>query len=454
MSRLIIHFGMHKTGSSSIQEFLFRHLADPRFRYIDLGAANSSGKIATAFMEEPHTYHAHQKRGRSMQEVSWLRDQTIARLRAELERARGRTAILSGEFVPYLRDQELAALSDFVSSFGYSVHAVGYVRAPKAYMQSAFQQRVKEGKDVLNPWGLYPDYRERFHRLEDVFGKDHVRFWYFDPKSFPSGCVVQDFCRRLGIEFSGENVVRVNDALSLPALSLLYTYRRFGPGYGVGPTAVRENNRLIERLRALPGAKLRFHSSLVAPVINANRADLAWMETRLGVPLVEDLVIDDEHAVRSEDDLLTCSPETLNWLGRQLGAEPEKHWHPRMTPNEVASRMHKLRRKIVEERAFRSARVRRGVEQGGVEMNVNELVGKVREAAPDSLEDVPDAKAVGLLRAAFEQIAVELESIDEGRVVIGSLGQFYVKQVERNREGAAKLIKRIVFRPAQPRDGA
>ena len=37
MSGCVFHFGMHKTGSSSIQNSLYHGLGDPAFHYADLG---------------------------------------------------------------------------------------------------------------------------------------------------------------------------------------------------------------------------------------------------------------------------------------------------------------------------------------------------------------------------------------------------------------------------------
>lgn len=55
---------MHKTGSSSIQESLFRHASSlSNFHYLHAGKANSSGAIATAFSDNPIKYHANRKSG-------------------------------------------------------------------------------------------------------------------------------------------------------------------------------------------------------------------------------------------------------------------------------------------------------------------------------------------------------------------------------------------------------
>ena len=46
---IIIHIGMHKTGSSSIQQTLHKYMNDKRFTYVDLGHANHSRQISSLF---------------------------------------------------------------------------------------------------------------------------------------------------------------------------------------------------------------------------------------------------------------------------------------------------------------------------------------------------------------------------------------------------------------------
>ena len=140
-------------------------------------------------------------------------------------------------------------------------------------MASSFQQRLKGGFERFDPAEFYPRYR-RLEVFDSVLGRERVSLWKFDPARFPEGDVVRDFCARLGIEIAPDDVVRVNESLSLPAMSILFAYRVHGPGYGEGPQAVRENWALARALQDVPGAKFRFHESAVAPVLEDNREDL------------------------------------------------------------------------------------------------------------------------------------------------------------------------------------
>ncbi len=344
---MIIHFGMHKTGTSSIQESLFRGLSDPRFYYVNFGMPNASNGVTMCFRTDLERYGPVRKSGVRQRKLAALKGDALERFASELEASGARIAVISGEHIGKLSASELRSMQEFLKARGRDDLApIAYVRRPKEYMESAFQQRVRNGLGALVAERLFPEYRERFAKFDAAFGRDRVQLALFDTGSFPGGCVVRDFCTRASIDFKAEDVVRVNEAISLPALSLLYTYRKLGPGFGVGPRVLLENKLLVNELRTLPGPKVRLHSSLVGPVIDARREEIAWMEARLGVSLKEDIAAQDDGAIRSEEDLLKYAPETLRWLGEKLGADHAARWRPDMAPSEVAEWMHALRLKL------------------------------------------------------------------------------------------------------------
>jgi hypothetical protein len=306
---------------------------------------NAGEPIATAFKNVPEDYRANKRRGLDKAEVLRIKEKVRKLLDAQLKAAGNKTIIISGEEISKLEEDEFGALHQYLSGIHPSVLAVGYIRPPQAFMESAFQQRIKLGASKFNVANLYPNYRKRFEKFINVLGKENVRFWRFEPSAFPSGCVVQDFCSRLGIQFGPRDVLRINEGLSLQAVALLYTHAKFGPDYGVGARVMRQNKKLVRRVARLKGPKLRFHSSLVRPVIESRQEDIRWMEAQIGDSLSEEYR-DDEHAIRSENDLLTYSPDALRWLDEQLGVKSRGEHHGGASAQVVADSMHRLRDKL------------------------------------------------------------------------------------------------------------
>ena len=319
--RTYVHFGMPKTGSTSIQWTLYRYFHKPRetWCHVGMGLKPSGNR----FIDVVFRTQVPQGFQNIMKKYAISADQLLAE-RAEMERifARNlqevgeRTAVLTSESIPGLDFPKLKDLQRRIAEAGLEARAVGYIRAPKGYIESNFQEEVKGGNGEFRYAALFPRYRNRFEPLERAFGRDNVEFWPFEPKTFVNGCVVQDFCSRIELKMPARRAVRSNDSLSLPALTLLYTYRKLIPKH-ISAKFTVGTIELIKRLQSLEGAKLRFHSSLIEPLVEEHREQMAWMEDR-GVSLKEDLTASDATAVRSEEDLLTVAPESLLWLAENI----------------------------------------------------------------------------------------------------------------------------------------
>lgn len=343
--RCILHFGMHKTGSSSIQKTLFYLAADVPWTYLNGGKPNASVALHTMFSSRPENNTRNVRQGLSETEVL-RRRQALFRLMEAQIAATDKNLVLSGEGMTALAEEELQRLLDWIRPFVDEIVAVGYVRPPKAYMESAFQQVVKGGRSVFNLDAVYPGYRTRFEKFEKLLGRGKVEYRLFDPGVFPDGCVVRDFAARMGVTLKDGDVQRVNESISMEALALLYAYRKHGEAYGVGEAAIRENTMLIKKLAELKGHKLRFSPDLVRPILEARRADIAWMEERLERPFNEDWDTHAEHEVTGEADMLKFSEESLVALRQWAG---ETAAQGGASPADVAQLVGRLRRRLVEE---------------------------------------------------------------------------------------------------------
>lgn len=345
---IILHFGMQKTGSTAIQSALYRHLTDargdPRFAYIHFGTANSSPMLVAGFGRKPEAFHQYRLGGTPASEIARLKEQALARLGEELTRVGTRAGVLSAESLSNFTETELEGLCAAIErQGGRRIRAVGYLRRPTEFMGSAFQQRLKADLAQWDLDRLYPGYRRRLGKFDSVLGQANVELWLFDPRRFPGGCVVQDFCRRLGITMGGSAVKRVNESLSLSAVALLYAYRKLGEGHGVGVQAQRDNESLIRELSRLEGPRFRWHPVLVDPVLSRQREDIRWAEARLGESLGDEAPADVERAVRSEADLLRCAAEAGRALAQRLGRDDLVPTGRDMEPPEVAALVHALK---------------------------------------------------------------------------------------------------------------
>jgi hypothetical protein len=345
-NQCILHFGIPKTGTSSIQESLYLGLKDPRFHYCDLGSSNGSRGLTSLFGNSPSEKHFNR--------IYDLGDRKFAKYQKDIDRlfeksishasSHGKTLIISAESAWIMNAEELLRIRRYMEDRSFSVKTITYLRPLKQWLESIFQQRVKGGRadfhDIQN--GIFHlKFRDRIQVMEDVFGMENVEIIKYDKRNLKEGCAVKDFCHRLGIHFDPDDVRRVNESLSLPAIKFLYTYYKMGPGYGKGNLAIMSNNLLSYTIMPrLEGPPLHFHSSAVRSVIDEVASQRPWLEERLGIPFDEDILESDgTDCIREEADFFKYDRESLEWLAMKTGRRIADN------PTEVAECIHRLRMK-------------------------------------------------------------------------------------------------------------
>ena len=353
MARCIIHIGMPKTGSTSVQQSL-RRFADDNFVYPELtDSPNHILPVLALFTKDAVRHFNH--RLRDPKEIAAYCEAAPAIMKRAIEESRGRNLIISAENIGSMKPEGLRSMRDYFLSYFDEISVVGYVRSPAGYMISAFQQRVKQGSQPsFNPDVMYRPYGRSFSKLDNVFGRERVQLWKFDPGQFPGGCVVRDFCARVGISSPPARIVRRNDALSRQAVCLLYAYRKF-----LGNRTVREidwHGRLLGRLVAgLGNDKFRLSPELIRPLIEKNRADIEWMEARLGQSLREELGQYQPGDIRDEADLLRPDPVVARRIIEMLGDRAPAGVTGE-TPEQVGQLVDALRAKFADQRKLTRAR--------------------------------------------------------------------------------------------------
>ncbi len=346
LKHCILHVGLHKTGSTSIQTTLHSHLDDENFTYADLGSANHSVRIFSLFTDKPEEYHVHKKRALSLKEIEKFNHQARKMLIENIDSCTSENMIISAEDISSLSKAGVERLKKFLEEHFQKITVVAYVRPPFSLMESSFQQRLKGGlQKAFNIQNLYPRYGKKLRKFDVVFGKENVHLWKFDPKIFFGGDVVSDFCHRLNIKLDPGHINRTNEALSKEALSLLYIYRKFGSGYGSGKKVIGDNAQFINKLRSIGDTKPRFSSKLMEPVVQSNLEDMKWIEERMSVSFLEERE-DKETDITSESDLLHPDPSTVEALRQLIGKDLLPVGIKGETVEEVAELIHALRMKV------------------------------------------------------------------------------------------------------------
>ncbi|BBM87494.1 hypothetical protein [Candidatus Uabimicrobium amorphum] len=347
MKRLVLHFGMRKTGSTSIQQALTTGDLGPNWEYADLGKPNHSFAIQFAFQKKRSQRHIN----KDISESEFLQEKARNRvlLKTVLESCKKKNLIISGEGLFRLAQDELSEFNAMCLTHGFKVEAVGYLRDPKSCIESEFQQVLKDMHEVSFFQNLpYPNYQKTLSKFEEVFDRENVDYWLYDKDKLIDGCAVIDFLFRLGIKPRHLTIKQNNKSLSFRAVQFLYTYRKLGPVLVPNHLIKKRHWLLVQKLRELKGPSLSFSKKVIAPIIKSNHEDIKWANSRLNYPFsplknTDGLV----GCVDSESDLFHFDKESILWLMNLVNKRPAEY---STDPNQIAMWLNTLNLQLIEQR--------------------------------------------------------------------------------------------------------
>ncbi|QIR15129.1 hypothetical protein [Shewanella aestuarii] len=275
MKKCILHIGMHKTGSSSIQKCLFEGRNDlgEGIVYADLGTSNHSGAFSYAFKSDIHTHPYYTKRGHSDVDFKNYRAINLERIESELSREYS-VIIFSAEDLSGLESNDLIKVKELINKYVKHVEVIAYVREPISFAESAFQQKLKT--DYISPstLSLFPKYRSRFEKFEEIFG--NVVYVDYTSLIADGKSVVEDFCNRYNLPYTESK--SVNKSLSSVAVKFLHSYQAARKDIKINNAYTLKLERILSNLK---GNKFKLSKNIVNVGIEAIQEDICWMSQRL-----------------------------------------------------------------------------------------------------------------------------------------------------------------------------
>jgi hypothetical protein len=306
--KCVIHVGMHKTGSTSIQNVLASNQFD-EFDYLNLDVPNHSVALYTMFSGDSKGHHLLRHRGLDDAGVSSYREAMFKRLGQQLENCK-KTLVISGEVLSSPDSRNiLIAVRKFLAPYFAEIKVIGYVRPPVTFTQSDFQEGIKGGAGKFNVHQKFPKYKERFEKLDSTFGRENVELVKFSKETLYQQDVVRDFLSRMGLKNPQLTSGRANESLSLEVVSVLYAFQKSRLESGGASLSPHQRNALIEALRPIGSNKVIFGKQLVEELLGDYREEVQWMEARLGCGLHEQF--QRGISINSEADLLNIAKKQV-----------------------------------------------------------------------------------------------------------------------------------------------
>ena len=254
----IIHIGMPKTGTSSLQKALFFKkgvLLENNVNYFS--HSENHNMLATAF-GRPKA-----KGSQNLIVTKGAGPDIKKALIREVKKNKSETFIISAEGLSNAVPAGVKALHKALKPHFDHFKIVCYVREPFGYARSAAQQHIKAGsvsqKLIRNTlhrdqpgWGnVLPDYRRRLESYIKVFGKENMIVREFDIKKLKNQNIIDDFLVEC-INYKGSTAFfgsdRTNVSLSVTLGHLLETLNSEMPIKVDGKMNADRSNALISRL--------------------------------------------------------------------------------------------------------------------------------------------------------------------------------------------------------------
>lgn len=218
MKKLTIHAGMHKCGTSSIQQALYKYNGYEIF-YPRLSNTNHSLDITATFDYQNSAYAGFKYMvPKQIQELS---ERTLVTLDSALECHEN--LILSGEDIGLMTANGVNKMLTYFRDKVDYIQIIFYLRNPESFASSAFQEYLKQGMEDL-PSHIDPRYRFRIEKFLTSKLIDNLIIREFDSKKLRSGCVISDLFELLKIDNPYDSNISTNESLSELASKILWRF--------------------------------------------------------------------------------------------------------------------------------------------------------------------------------------------------------------------------------------
>lgn len=411
--RAIIHAGVHKTGTTSIQASLEKSvdlLRNQGIRFPIKGGYNHTSVLADAFKPFRTTQAENPAQCRPIDDFIPPQDGSI------------HTVIFSAEGLSNFNHESRLQFARWLREHFDEIQYIVYTREPLGFASSMAQERLKTylGETIGEVVEIPPlvHYRGIIENWIKDLAPDDIRVFDFKVASQSENGLFHHFCAQCGIEMTesiAANEIRENSSLSLPGAYMLSALNTFQPvklANGL-PNPVRDETD-HRNFTQIGGPKFRLPIETEKFVLERLHDEILWLDKEFGISY-QNIEIDKE--VERVNLKAAKQPEwflhALNVL--EIGETDKLELENDMTDENILN------------------------------LPVKDIVDQIKAADPQ-LEGLPGKRGVRVVKTALGKLLDELDTIEEGAVRVPGFGTFRV--VPGVAEGDDKKTKRIVFRPA------
>lgn len=275
----ILHVGIHKTGSSAIQQRLADY-DDGRIFYANMGDPNHSYLLYTAFSPRYMEYWFWKARGLDRSAIIDKRKQALALFERELSKEERDCVIFSGEDISLIEEEGLKALIEMINAYCEQKTVIAYVRDPLEFAASNFQQQVLGGLANSSP-SITPSFRFRFERLSNIVNKQNIILRDFSREGLKDGDVVYDFAELAGLDRTRFKPLVVGESMSSDALKWIFLFNNTCPVHSGDDFLFKARNRFNRAVVALYQDSERIPKEVFLNCADYSEVD--WLAENFGI---------------------------------------------------------------------------------------------------------------------------------------------------------------------------
>ena len=231
MTKLLIHIGMEKTGSTSIQKALIdcrKKLAQQSIKYPRFIRRENHNYLASAYID-PKSARISRKLSKYDLEK---RKNIVNKFRQNIlnQVSKSENTIISGEHFFRLEPEEISEFRDNLLDTGVSdIRVIGYIRDPVSFYLSFAQQELKGSSRFPAPRSFYIPYSDRIQAWNEHFD---CEFFDFSEARTGDGGLVGHFSSRverffgIQVEIATNTSSFHNESLSAEEMQIVQDFRR------------------------------------------------------------------------------------------------------------------------------------------------------------------------------------------------------------------------------------
>lgn len=232
---VVIHVGIHKTGSSSIQDSLKLDANIITLNKVGINTirclpANHSEFIQSAFSDRPDLYHSNVNKGLDSSMIAAIIQSKKEQIATELSMVCNSTIIFSAEDACVLSVVGITKLQKFIYEVAGSdanIRVVAFCRDPIDYVESAVQQNVKGNRMTIDKSARLhvsktaDRYLTLWRNFTEVFSESNVHILSFDECIKSQYGIFSEFMNFIGVENLQLKEVKSNESICSDLVRLL-----------------------------------------------------------------------------------------------------------------------------------------------------------------------------------------------------------------------------------------